>query len=115
MRIGKQRRIGIDGMHGVGKSTISGQLGTVLNLTYVEIDVFLERNKGGFVDFIDYDALKVAIPKNDFIVEGVCLRQVTERLGLDVDLVVYVKRMHLGLWADEDDCVFPNGVDVRLI
>ena len=45
------------------------------------------------------------------MIEGVCLLQVLERLGVRLDCVIYIKRMTSGLWSDEDECEFPFGVE----
>jgi hypothetical protein len=45
------------------------------------------------------------------IVEGVCLLDVLSRADTPVDGHVYVKRVRHGYWADEDECVFADGVE----
>jgi hypothetical protein len=101
-------RIGIDGINGVRKSSVAEFLCQKFGLSTVHTDDFLERNQGGYVNFLRYDELKSKLSSlGQFVVEGVCLLQVLERVGVRVDVVVYIKRYHLGLWADERELNVP--------
>lgn len=109
------RRIGIDGVEGAGKSDLAVFLSGELGHPVLNLDDYLFQNQGGFVDFIDYPALSAAISSMpSLILSGVCLREVLERMQIDVDGHIYVKRMRNGLWADEDACVFPDGIDAAI-
>jgi hypothetical protein len=101
-------RIGIDGTNGVRKSSVADFLGRELELPVVHTDDFLEENQGGYVEFLRYDVLGTKLGSLEkFVVEGVCLLQVLERSRVSVDAVVYIKRYHLGLWADERELNVP--------
>jgi len=66
------------------------------------LDDYLERDKGGFLDFIDYQRLHADVSAEEaYVIEGVCLLHAVQRAKLAIDTLVYVKRRHLGLWADE--------------
>jgi hypothetical protein len=81
----------------------------------LDLDDYLFKNQGGFVPFIDYPALSSALtsmPK--FILSGACLREVLVNAGSTLDGHIYIKRMRHGLWANEDECVFPDGVDAAI-
>jgi hypothetical protein len=109
------RRIGIDGVNGAGKSRLAQELSQALGIPVLDIDDYLHRHQGGYVDFMDYPALAAAIRSMPaLILEGACLRQVLSNLGTDLDGHIYVMRMRNGLWADEDVCVFPDGVDAAI-
>ena len=96
------RRIGVDGTDGVGKTTLAAALSELLGAPAINLDSHLVKNQGCFIEHLDYAGLKEEIDESDrFIVEGVCLLQVLQRIGTNVDAFVYVKRRHLGLWADE--------------
>lgn len=109
------RRIGVDGVDGAGKSYLADKLSQELACPTLDVDDYLHQNQGGYVDFIDYPALKAAVSSMPaFILYGACLREVLENLGVTLDANIYIKRMRDGLWADEDECVFPEGVDAAI-
>ena len=109
------RRIGIDGVNGAGQSILAEKLSRSLACPTLDLDDYLFRNQGGFVDFIDYPALSAAISSIPaFILSGVCLREVLANAGATLDGHIYIKRMRHGLWADEEECVFPEGIDVAI-
>jgi hypothetical protein len=108
-------RIGIDGVDGSGKSHLAEALAEAIGYPTLNLDDYLFQNQGGFVPFVDYPALSAALtsmPK--FILSGVCLREVLANSSLTLDGHIYIKRMRQGLWADEDECVFPDGVDAAI-
>lgn len=109
------RRIGIDGVDGAGKADLAEQLSEALACPRLNLDDYLFKNQGGFVAFIDYPALSSALSAIPaYILSGVCLREVLANAGIALDGHIYIKRMRDGLWADEDECVFPDGVDVAI-
>lgn len=106
------RRIGIDGSNGSGKSTLARHVAEQLRYRLFSLDDYLERNKGGFLEFIDYQRLQAEVTaESAFVIEGVCLRTALERADLATDALVYVKRRHLGLWADEDELEVSEPLD----
>jgi hypothetical protein len=109
------RRIGIDGVDGAGKSRLAEELSEGLGFPILNVDDYLHRNQGGYVDFIDYPALCAALSSMPaLILSGICLRQLLANLGTDLDAHIYIKRVRDGLWTDEDECIFPDGVDVAI-
>lgn len=109
------RRIGIDGVAGAGKSFLAEQLSEALGFPVLDLDDYLFRNQGGFVAFMDYDALSTALSTIPaYIVSGVCLREVLANAAAMLDGHIYIKRMREDLWADEDECAFPEGVDAAI-
>lgn len=109
------RRIGIDGVDAVGIAEVAGELSEALECPILDVDDYLHQNHGGYVDFIDYPALKAAVSSMPaFVLCGVCLAEVLENLGTALDGNIYIKRMHEGIWADEEDCVFPDGIDAAI-
>jgi len=102
LRSANARRIGIDGIDGCGKSTLARVVAVKLQRRLFTLDDYLEKDKGGFLEFIDYSRLRSDVSAEDACVfEGVCLLHVLRRAELVIDALVYVKRRHLGLWADE--------------
>ncbi len=96
-------RIAIDGDHGAGKSTLAKALAFALQFQYIELDSYLERNQRAYVDYIDYGSLAVALKTTQsFVIEGVCLLEVLERVNFRPQANIYLKRMRYGIWADEE-------------
>lgn len=106
-------RVGLDGVDGVGKSTLGAGLAELLSRRVINLDAhLLHQKQGGFAPYINYLALRNDFQQaGGFIVEGVCLLDVLSRAGATVDGHVYVKRVRHGYWADGDECVFPDGVE----
>ncbi|MET0281788.1 MAG: hypothetical protein ABW278_11810 [Steroidobacteraceae bacterium] len=108
-------RIGIDGVEGAGKSYLAEKLCEVLEYPQLNLDDYLHQNQGGYVDFIDYPALSAAMKSLPaFVLSGLCLREVLANVDTELDGHVYIKRMSNGVWVDEDQCVFPDGVDAAI-
>ncbi len=98
------KRIGLDGKDGVGKSTLAQTIVKDTGFSIVELDSFLEKDRGGFIEFLRYDELKDALDVKSFVVEGVCLLEALGRIGCELDLLVYVRRLRYGVWRDADVC-----------
>lgn len=98
--------VSIDGVDGVGKSTLACKIAEELSLPYIEIDTFVQEQQGGYIDHIDYDRLsesiKQAIITNQVIIlEGICVQQVLKKLDLNSNAKVYVRVMNnYGFWMD---------------
>ena len=99
--------VSIDGVDGVGKSTLACKIAEEMSLPYIEIDTFVQEQQGGYIDHIDYDRLsesiKQAIITNHVIIlEGICVQQVLKKLGLNSYAKVYVKVIdNYGFWMDQ--------------
>ncbi|MGC8774635.1 MAG: hypothetical protein ACP5R6_05185, partial [Chlorobaculum sp.] len=107
--------IGVDGRSGVGKSTMAEKLATLSGLSHMNLDDYLDNNQGGFLDYLDYDAIKQkASELGRFVIDGVCLLSVLEKTETSVDCFVYVKKMSYGCWADEADCEVKGDVEVYI-
>ncbi len=103
------RVIAIDGMDGLGKTTLSTSLAATIGCRMLHLDDFVQKNQDGFyVDFIDYETLGQALETamsapGSVLVEGVCVLAILDRLGVSPDLHVYVKELMFGyLWHHKD-------------
>lgn len=98
--------VSIDGVDGVGKSTLACKVAEEMSLPCIEIDTFVQEQQGGYIDHIDYDRLsesiKQAIITNHVIIlEGICVQQVLKKLSLNSYAKVYVKVIdYYGFWMD---------------
>jgi hypothetical protein len=104
--------IGIDGADGSGKTFLATEIGTVLNLSVVSVDDFVEKERGNYVEHIQQAELEAALgsAETGVIVEGVCLLDVVDRLALSADCLVYVKRCDAdGFWYEDGDYGDPSG------
>jgi len=100
----KARRIGVDGIDGCGKTTLAKAVAAQRQRRLFSLDDYLDRDKGGFLKFVDYPRLRADVSAEEaYVIEGVCLLHALQRAELAIDTLVYVKRRHLGLWADEHE------------
>lgn len=97
--------IAIDGVPGAGKSTLREQLAKDLGAGEVDLDDFLIRNQGKFVDALRMEDLAAALTsaRRPIVASGICMLQVLHRLKREPDALIYVKRMAIWGWADADE------------
>ncbi|MBR1172990.1 hypothetical protein JQ617_03395 [Bradyrhizobium sp. KB893862 SZCCT0404] len=102
-------RIGIDGMDGVGKSTLARELANRLGGSVISLDDYLTKRQNSYVLHIRCDDVKAAISASKLptLIEGVCLLAVAQRCGFEVDALVYVRRIsgNSGIWHEEEICM----------
>ncbi|MFP3984343.1 MAG: NB-ARC domain-containing protein [Desulfurivibrionaceae bacterium] len=88
--------VSIDGVDGVGKTTLSAKIAKELCLSTIELDDFVQENKGGYVNYIDYDRLLDKIISNKFaVIEGICVLQVLNKIQIQPDVSVYIKEIDI--------------------
>lgn len=92
LRSNQPRIIGIDGALGSGKTTLAQHLSEELQCQSLHLDAYLQKGQGSFICSIRYDELQdaIALKKRPFILEGLCLLAILERLSLRPDFLVYV-------------------------
>ncbi len=93
-----------------------GELSEELGYRVLDVDNYLHKNQGGYIDFIDYPALRLAVSSlPSFILCGVCLGEVLENL----DTTLGWNRVHQAdarwnVGGRERVCDFPDGVDAAI-
>jgi len=108
------RVVGIDGIDGTGKSTLAASLTEELGCSHINLDDHIDKNQGKYVNHIHYTVVQEIINGAvlPIIIEGVCLLAITERLQLNLDTLIYIKRISsYGSWRDEDDCEVTEDID----
>ena len=114
LKSANSRLIAVDGIDGSGKSTLASKLASNLSSAHLNLDDYLEKNRGSFVEYIKYDLLKTKMESVDgpIVIEGVCLLAVLRKLKKDPDLLIYIKRMSdYGWWRDEEICDVTEDID----
>jgi len=108
----KSQIISIDGIDGVGKSTLAAQLADSLNRQHIDLDAFLNKNKRTYTEEIRIDDFKKSIHStlSPIILSGVCMQAVLNRANLVSDCLIYLKRISLSGWVDDD---FINGNELE--
>jgi hypothetical protein len=100
-----EKLIGIDGLDGIGKTPLANLLARRLNANVVSLDSYLVKNQNKYTDALNEQVnVDLLETKGVTIVEGVCLLAAAKRFGFELDFLVYLKRTHNSIWADEDVC-----------
>jgi len=106
-------RITIDGLDGSGKTYLAQALADKLRYRHLEIDRFLNKKQGGFLDQIRYselgDALQQADAGSSTVVEGCCIQEVMKRVGRVPELKIYVKEVDVKQMDGERTERWTNG------
>lgn len=97
--VSKKVAIGIDGANGTGKTTLAYCLGCEFQIPIINIDQFINRNQGSYQEQIRYKELKELISfykgcQRSIIIEGVCLLAIISKLQLQLDLLIYIKKLN---------------------
>ena len=108
MTQGRPIRISIDGIDGSGKTTLADKLAKNLGGKVISFDKYLIPHKGIYLSYIRYAELSsdLAIFEEEatsvIILEGLCLLSVLERLSIEPEISVYIRRVDTdGIWLDE--------------
>ena len=99
--------IGVDGIHGSGKTTIARHLYGALGGTLLSLDDFIHKNQGTFLPHLKRGELGNAIEaaSQPLVLEGICMLAALEAVQVSPDLLIYVKRLdRYGEWEDEETC-----------
>lgn len=113
-KAGSVRIIGIDGKDGAGKTTVAERIARATNGTVVSLDEYVEKSRGGYVPYLRVPDAITAVGRAapPVVLEGVCLLAAVETMGVELDKLIYVKRMsEHGFWLDEDECSLTQPVE----
>ncbi len=86
--------IGIDGELGAGKTTFARELSRQTGIRRVHLDDYLDTGRGEYVNALDFRAIDAKLKESTgpVIVEGVCLLNVFDRLGIVADVHYFLSR-----------------------
>ncbi|KVE06278.1 hypothetical protein WI91_07990 [Burkholderia vietnamiensis] len=105
----KHGLITFDGCMFAGKTTLMREIARRLGVPGIDLDDYVEREQGKFVEALRLDELKIAIAraqtKSDVVLlSGICMLEVLARIGFVANLAVYVQ-------ANNDDGA-PDDIDL---
>lgn len=94
--------VGIDGLDGVGKTTLAKEIEKLL-YRRVSLDDYLNKKSDGYFSFLDFERLrKDLLSGGKFVIEGVILQKVINALGIKVNYLIYATdSVWLDNWSDE--------------
>jgi len=110
--------ISVDGINGSGKTYISKILCNRLGMVYFDVDeLYMEKNKGRYIDFVKYQNLKDDISKfvsngKTVLIDAVCVLQILDNINANSDLKIYVKRLqYWNYWFDGEKFDYTRSID----
>ena len=107
------RVVGIDGCRSAGKTWLGDTLARSTEATVVSVDGFIIPDRRTYVPNLRTDDLARCISSTlgMVLVVGVCLLGVLEAVSVQADVLIYVKRMSLHGWGDQDECDPSEGIE----
>lgn len=93
----KPRIIGIDGLLGAGKTTLSKIIAAKNHYECLHLDDYITPGQGNFLESIQIEKLQTDVAKcnNILIIEGICLLAVLDKLSMNLDFFIFVEQsMH---------------------
>ena len=96
--------IALDGFSQVGKTPIANRLRIDLQREIFSLDKYIQNKTGKYVAELDMGKILADINRcNGFaIVEGICMLQVLDKIGLQDIQHVYLKKLRNNNWEDGD-------------
>jgi hypothetical protein len=103
--------LAVEGASLSGKTTLAGRIADRPDAIRMSTDCFRVAGRLGetYTEGLDLRYLRADVEKLRerfalVVIEGICLRDTVEAVGLAVDRWIYVKRLsHLGVWNDDPD------------
>ena len=99
------RLVAFDGFMASGKSTLAQQIAETLGAALISLDSFVDPSLEApdYVGLLKIDQLSQQLNASEarcmVIMEGICMLDALDSLGVTADLMVYVKRISpMGLW-----------------
>lgn len=83
--------VGIDGIDGVGKTSIAKDI-EKLGYIRISLDEYLRKKSGGYYEFIEFDKLQSKLLEcagKFIVIEGLLLQKILERVQIKVNYLIY--------------------------
>jgi len=110
--------ISVDGLSGVGKSTLARKLVREIDAVHIALDDYLTPHQGSYLEYLDYTRIETDLSQartrspSGIIIDGVCALAVCIRIKLEPDIKVYMRRVdESGQWEDEHLYSEENNLD----
>jgi len=84
--------ISLDGVDGVGKSTLGRALASEIGAKFVDLDDFLEKHEDRYLSSLHFDELQPAMNQGGVVLAGCLIEAVLSRLDRQSDFRIYVAR-----------------------
>jgi hypothetical protein len=113
--------VSIDGKDGSGKSQLALQLCCRNeNFIYFDLDTHYHSSKLPYSENIDFDRLrnninKTLVDNETVVIDGVCLLSIFEKILIQPDISIYVKKFLSGHWIDEGNFDYNLNLEEELI
>jgi hypothetical protein len=110
MRTFSNRNIGIDGASGTGKTTLALQIKQQFGGAVISIDNNISPHEGAYWASVQWQSLRARLEEAKehdrlLIFDGVCLLKILECLAINLDLLIYVRRVNQDdEWLDDWLC-----------
>lgn len=104
--------IAIDGVTLAGKSTLGARLASRLRGTHLDLDDFVERDRGVFVAALRASSLLDAMKRSSspLVICGICSLAAQQKAGIEGAFQIYLKRITMTGWMDGEE-VYGNLLD----
>lgn len=108
LNVSHPKLIGIDGIDGIGKTTMATKLASELQYQVISIDDYLNKNQGSYYKHIDFAKLKEDIlTRNQVIVEGILLTRILNKIDVKCDFYIYAtNNFWVYEWSEEFDGIY---------
>ena len=93
---------------GAGKTTLAFELAKQLSGIRVGLDCYVEKGAeaSNYIELLRFDELRrdlegLCVAFDFVVIDGICLLDAFDAIGVSLDMLVYVKRVSpMGIWQD---------------
>src|SRR5207249_6732225 len=96
----------IDCNDGAGKTYLARYIASKIHGEVVSLDDCIDQHKESYIPNLRIEDIrtKVRSAHGPIVLEGICLLEAAEKIGILIDKLIYVKRMKGREWRDEVEC-----------